>query len=168
MKNCPNCESTNTVNRNTYDFCIDCGYTEFKFDEKTISPEFNSDGTGTMLPKKFIKYGPEIRDDGIYYPRVLECEEGYKPAYDMVISKEMFVEAFNKWVLPECADSIYDLVIGATKRKYINEWAKDETIYPKGTYLICAYGDDRFCCLKIADGINKFNDLLPVKTVKYM
>ena len=49
----------------------------------------------------YVKNEPYVDDEGIWYP----CEE-YTPEwaetnYKLVISKEMFIEAYNKWIKGE-------------------------------------------------------------------
>lgn len=52
-------------------------------------------------PLKYIKQEPRIDDEGIWIP----CEDyvlkGFEASYKLVISKEMFVEAYNKWIKGE-------------------------------------------------------------------
>lgn len=66
-----------------------------------------SNKTVTVKSQKdtiWVKQYPYVGDDGIYTP----CEE-YVPedcvsVYKLVISKEMFVEAYNKWIKREYDD----------------------------------------------------------------
>lgn len=50
---------------------------------------------------KWIKQHPYVSDDGIYVPYKDYVLEGCSSAYKLVISKEMFVEAYNKWIKGE-------------------------------------------------------------------
>lgn len=51
----------------------------------------------------YVAYKPKIANDGIYVPinTTVICEEGIAPNYSCLISKEMFVEAYNKWIKGE-------------------------------------------------------------------
>ncbi len=60
--------------------------------------------TGGFVCTKFTKYVkqyPYVGDDGIYTPCEEYALEGCASAYRLVISKEMFVEAYNKWIKGE-------------------------------------------------------------------
>lgn len=48
---------------------------------------------------KYIKQEPYVGDDGIYVPCEEYVEEGCLSAYKCVLTKEMFIEAYNKWIL---------------------------------------------------------------------
>lgn len=50
-------------------------------------------------PKTYIKQEPYIGEDGIYIPLNPYVEEGLASSYKMFLSKELFVEAYNKWIL---------------------------------------------------------------------
>lgn len=63
--------------------------------------EANNEFINASLNAKLVKHEPYVSDEGIWYP----CEE-YTPEwmatnYKLVISKEMFVEAYNKWIKGE-------------------------------------------------------------------
>lgn len=64
--------------------------------KRVITPEMVK--TLKCKSSKLIKQDPYVGDDGIYVP----CEEyvpnGYISAYRCVLTKEMFVEAYNKWI----------------------------------------------------------------------
>lgn len=49
----------------------------------------------------WIKQHPYVGDDGIYEPCKEYVKQGLASAYRLVISKEMFVEAYNKWIKGE-------------------------------------------------------------------
>ena len=55
----------------------------------------------TIKEPTYVKCDPFVGEDGIYMP----CEEYVpdycNPLYRMVLSKEMFVEAYNKWIKGE-------------------------------------------------------------------
>lgn len=63
--------------------------------------EVNNEFIYAKLNEKLVKHEPYVDDEGVWYP----CEE-YTPEwmdtnYKLVISKEMFVEAYNKWIKGE-------------------------------------------------------------------
>lgn len=48
-----------------------------------------------------VKHEPYVDDEGVWRP-VHECTPGWSDtAYKLVISKEMFIEAYNKWIKGE-------------------------------------------------------------------
>jgi hypothetical protein len=47
---------------------------------------------------KFIKQEPYIDDEGIWVPLAPYVQEGCASDYRCLISKEFFVEAYNKWI----------------------------------------------------------------------
>lgn len=49
----------------------------------------------------YIKQEPYIDDTGLYLPCEEYVPEGTASAYRMVISKEQFVEMYNKWIKGE-------------------------------------------------------------------
>ena len=55
----------------------------------------------TTLPSKqevYVKQHPYVSDTGIYTPCEEYVQEGFESNYKLLISKEMFVEAYNKWI----------------------------------------------------------------------
>ena len=48
--------------------------------------------------KKYILQEPYVGDDGIYVPCETYVPKGCECAYQCVLTKEMFVEAYNKWI----------------------------------------------------------------------
>lgn len=56
-------------------------------------------------PKKYIKQFPYVDDDGIYMPLEEYALEGTASCYKLVMSKEMFVEAYNKYIKGEGHDA---------------------------------------------------------------
>ena len=46
----------------------------------------------------YIKQHPYVSEDGIYVPCEPYVQEGHASAYQCVLTKEMFVEAYNKWI----------------------------------------------------------------------
>lgn len=60
-----------------------------------------SNGIGDTLPiakAAYIKRHPYVGDDGIYVPLQEYVLDGTASYYRMVMSKEMFVDAYNKWI----------------------------------------------------------------------
>lgn len=51
--------------------------------------------------RKYIKQEPYIDDDGLWVPCEEYVPEGIETAYRMIISKEQFVEMYNKWIKGE-------------------------------------------------------------------
>ena len=45
----------------------------------------------------YVEQKPFVGDDGIYIPAAPYAKEGCG-VYNQVISKELFVEAYNKWI----------------------------------------------------------------------
>lgn len=46
----------------------------------------------------YIKKYPYVGDDGIYVPCEEYVLEGCASAYKCILTKEMFIEAYNKWI----------------------------------------------------------------------
>lgn len=53
----------------------------------------------------YIRQFPYVGEDGIYAPVKEFVPEGCESAYTCVITKEMFVEAYNKWIKGENNES---------------------------------------------------------------
>ena len=49
----------------------------------------------------YIKQDPKIDDDGIWLPCEAYVPEGCSSNYRLLMSKDMFVEAYNKWIKGE-------------------------------------------------------------------
>lgn len=49
---------------------------------------------------RFIKQEPYVDEHGIYESIDAYAQEGYASAYRCVMTKEMFVEVYNKWIKP--------------------------------------------------------------------
>ena len=47
---------------------------------------------------KYIQQLPYVGDDGIYVPLEAYVSEGCECSYECVMTKEIFVEAYNKWI----------------------------------------------------------------------
>lgn len=48
--------------------------------------------------KPYVKQEPYVGEDGIYMPLVEYVEEGCRSHYRLVITKELFIEAYEKWI----------------------------------------------------------------------
>ena len=49
----------------------------------------------------YIKQDPYVGENGIYVPCEAYVPEGCVSSYKCVLTKEMFVEAYNKWIKDE-------------------------------------------------------------------
>lgn len=47
---------------------------------------------------RYVKQIPFVSDDGIYVPVEEYAQEGYSSDYKCIMTKEIFVEAYNKWI----------------------------------------------------------------------
>lgn len=66
--------------------------------EQSLKIDNGAYNVGYIKPAVYVKQEPKITDDGIYMP---ECEyvlEGMCSNYRMIITKEMFIEAYNRWI----------------------------------------------------------------------
>lgn len=59
----------------------------------------------------YVKQEPYVGEDGLYVPVHEYVQEGCASAYRCIMSKEMFVEAYNKY-------------INKNKRRYKGGWKK--------------------------------------------
>ena len=50
---------------------------------------------------KYIKQEPYVGDNGIYVPCKSYVPEGSASIYECILTKELFVEAYNKWIKGE-------------------------------------------------------------------
>lgn len=48
--------------------------------------------------KMYVKQEPYVGEDGIYMPITEYVEEGCRSHYRLVITKELFIEAYEKWI----------------------------------------------------------------------
>ena len=46
----------------------------------------------------YTKINPYVDDDGIYVPVKEYIPKGTPELYNCIITKEMFIEAYNKWI----------------------------------------------------------------------
>ena len=54
---------------------------------------------------RYIRQKPYVDEDGIYVPVNEYVPEGCDGVYKCVMTKEMFVEAYNKWIKGENNES---------------------------------------------------------------
>ena len=47
---------------------------------------------------RYVKQHPYVDDNGIYVPIHEYCTESFASVYRCIMTKEMFVEAYNKWI----------------------------------------------------------------------
>lgn len=66
--------------------------------EKFYSPNFVK---GTIAEPIWVKNEPHIADEGIWIPAQLHTLLGSSPVYNLLIPKELFIEAYNKWIKGE-------------------------------------------------------------------
>jgi hypothetical protein len=57
--------------------------------------------TAPILEPKYIEVHPYVGEDGIYTPVNQYVREGCESVYKLIMTKEMFVEAYNKWIKEE-------------------------------------------------------------------
>jgi hypothetical protein len=50
------------------------------------------------VEKQLIKHNSKVTDDGIYVPVYDYQYDSEKPLYKLLISKEVFIEAYNRWI----------------------------------------------------------------------
>lgn len=65
---------------------------------KIYPSETQSLGTARLSSRPYIKQEPYIDDTGIWIPVKEYIPEGYASIYKCFITKELFVEAYNKWI----------------------------------------------------------------------
>lgn len=52
----------------------------------------------SLEPKRYIKQEPFVDDRGIYIPVDEYVHEGCQSQYRCIMTKEMFIQAYNKWI----------------------------------------------------------------------
>lgn len=61
--------------------------------------DFNADiNTVFIKNPTYIKQEPYVGDDGIYIPCQEYVKEGCSSVYRCIMTKKLFVEAYNKWI----------------------------------------------------------------------
>jgi hypothetical protein len=56
----------------------------------------------------YIKQEPYVDDYGIYVPLKEYVPEGTCSVYQCVMTKEMFIEAYNKWIIHNTFSHLYN------------------------------------------------------------
>ena len=51
--------------------------------------------------KEYVLNSPYINDDGIWIPCQSYTPKGTESVYKMLMSKDLFIEAYNKWIKGE-------------------------------------------------------------------
>lgn len=57
---------------------------------------------------RYIKQKPYVDDHGIYVPSNEYIPEGCAGTFHLVMTKEMFIEAYNRWIVGEKKPIPYD------------------------------------------------------------
>lgn len=97
---CPICRKAALVeNEQNEKYCIMCGYKVPPYTE-SINLDSIHTFTGYAIPRIKYKTEPQIRNDGIYMPIPEYVNEDCEPTYRLIMTPEMFVEAYKKWVAP--------------------------------------------------------------------
>ena len=94
---CPDCFGE-IITYNNIKVCHSCGYRPPSIEIK--NSELHLENTQIANIALMKKTEVKITDDGIYVPSVDVVPEGCEPNYKLLISKEMFIEAYNKWIAP--------------------------------------------------------------------
>lgn len=63
--------------------------------------ETNTEFIDAVLNEKLVKHEPYVDDEGIWYPCHEYTPEWMDTNYKLIVSKEMFIEAYNKWIKGE-------------------------------------------------------------------
>ena len=63
--------------------------------------EANTELIDAVLNEKLVKHEPYVDDEGIWYPCHEYTPEWMDTNYKLIVSKEMFIEAYNKWIKGE-------------------------------------------------------------------
>jgi hypothetical protein len=96
---CPVCRQASCITTTDQNekYCIICGY---KIPPYTETIPLKSDMYMGVTCPVYVPTKPIIKDDGIYMPVVDSVREGEEPYYKLVMSKDMFIEAYIRWVIP--------------------------------------------------------------------
>lgn len=54
---------------------------------------------------RYIRQDPYVDENGIYVPLNEYVPEGTTSVYQRIMTREMFVEAYNKWIKKPCSNS---------------------------------------------------------------
>lgn len=71
--------------------------------ENTVTVALNDDCIGTLnkYNKPYVIQEPYVNEEGIYVPVYSYIQEGCASVYRCVMTKDMFVEAYNKYIKPK-------------------------------------------------------------------
>ena len=98
MDVCPICrQAALKTNEQNEKYCIMCGY---KVPPYTESIPLESGMYMGITCPAYIPTKPMITDEGIFLPLVDSVREGTEPYYKLVMSKDMFIEAYTRWIVP--------------------------------------------------------------------
>lgn len=61
----------------------------------------NQISVGVETLREYVRNTPYIDDEGIWVPCHSCTPKGTASAYKMLISKDLFIEAYNKWIKGE-------------------------------------------------------------------
>lgn len=96
---CPVCGRNSIItNIQNERYCVICGYKVPPYTE--TMPIQDNIHTATLKQPVYIPTKPMITDDGIFLPLVDSVREGEEPYYKLVMSKDMFIEAYMRWIVP--------------------------------------------------------------------
>lgn len=66
--------------------------------EKYTKTGYSKIQTLPIKPATYVKQEPYINDEGIWIPTEEYVLEGYSSTYRCLIKKDLFVEAYEKWI----------------------------------------------------------------------
>lgn len=75
------------------------------------------------MNKRYIRQKPYVNDYGIYIPEHEYVPEGCESTYNCLITRELFIEAYNKWIKNDNT-SKYDCLFG--HKDNIDDWWGDD------------------------------------------
>lgn len=64
---------------------------------------------------QYFKQEPYVGSDGFYVPEKLYVQDGEPCAYKCIITKKMFIEAYNRWIRRYNPDTLDDC-------EFMNDW----------------------------------------------
>ena len=47
---------------------------------------------------EYVRHDPYVSDDGIHVPSQYYVEKGFDPKYKLLMSKDVFIDAYNRWI----------------------------------------------------------------------
>ena len=66
---------------------------------------------------RYIRQEPYVDEDGMYEPIETYVPEGCKSVYRCIMTKDMFIEAYNKWIKNDS--------YGFTGQDDADDWSED-------------------------------------------